>query len=75
MRNTLHKEIMREAAVCGRMKPKQVFAAETDHLFERGPFGVCLRCGGERDKPIRHLTHRLSINNPGGRPHSIYSES
>lgn len=27
----------------------------TDHKFEPGAYGVCRRCGGERNAPLRHL--------------------
>lgn len=37
MRNSIHKEIMREASACGRMKPKNVpLTASQEKVLRRG---------------------------------------
>lgn len=47
VKQTTHSLIMREAAACSQMKPKPPRARAWDHAFERGPYGVCRRCGEE----------------------------
>lgn len=55
-RNTLHREIKREAAACGRMKPRAIEPAYGDRSLK----GECPTCGSA--VPM-NLDGRLRLHN------------
>ena len=52
MKNSLHREITREAAVCGRMKPKQVVCPQCGSPTDRFYEGYCKACRDDNQRAL-----------------------